>query len=173
MGKLGSGRVPLGRRMGDTIVIGGDYQYNAFNSPNRIQRFWHQSKSRLIQSLLPPGKGELVIDVGCGSGVITNLLGNLGADAIGIDANPAAINFASQTFVHPNVKFLLGQVDEEYVFPDQVDKVYCLEVIEHIYYFQGKSMLGAFYKLLKPGGSVFLTTPNYIITSKTFRSFIK
>ncbi len=161
MGKFESKGFPLERRIGDTIAIKGDYQYKAFYSSNTIQQFWHQSKSRLIQSLLPPSKGELVLDVGCGSGVISNILGNLGANVIGIDANPAAIDFASQTFVHQNIKFSVGLVDEEFLLPEPVDKIYCLEVIEHIYYFQGKGMLETFYKLLKTNGSIFLTTPNY------------
>jgi 2-polyprenyl-3-methyl-5-hydroxy-6-metoxy-1,4-benzoquinol methylase len=162
MGKVKSKKIPLEKRMGDSIFIKGDYQFKAFYSANTIQRFWHQSKSRLIQSLMPPGNGENVLDVGCGSGVITNLLGNLGANAMGVDGNPSAISFASQTYVHPHVKFFMGLVDEEFILPEPVDKIYCLEVIEHIYYFQGKCMLEAFYKSLKSGGLVFLTTPNYL-----------
>lgn len=161
MGKLDSKEFPPERRMGDTIVIEGDYQYKAFYSPNTIQRFWHQSKSRLIQSLLSPSNGEFVIDVGCGSGVITNFLGNFGANVMGIDGNPAAINFASQTFVRQNIKFIRGLLDEEFILPEPVDKIYCLEVIEHIYYYQAKGMLETFFNLLKSNGSVFLTTPNY------------
>jgi len=42
-----------------------------------------------------------------------------------------------------------------------VDKIYCLEVIEHIYKDQARTMFESFYYLLKPGGKIFITTPNY------------
>jgi 2-polyprenyl-3-methyl-5-hydroxy-6-metoxy-1,4-benzoquinol methylase len=161
MSKFNFKGFPQERRTGDTINIEGDYQYNAYYSPKIIQRFWHQSKSRLIQSLLPPIKGDLVLDVGCGSGVITNFLGSFGATAIGIDSNPGAIQFATRKFANQKIGFSVGLVDDEYKFQDPIDKIYCLEVIEHIHYFQGKDMVESFNKLLKPGGMVYLTTPNY------------
>jgi len=151
----------LERRTGDTISIEGNYQYKSFNSQNAVQRFWHQSKARIIQAALPTCLGEQVLDIGCGSGVITNFLASLGANAIGIDGSPEAIDFATKTFINPNTKFIRGFVDEEFSLPFLVDKIYCLEVIEHIYYDQGKNMLLSFNKLLKPNGFVFLTTPNY------------
>jgi 2-polyprenyl-3-methyl-5-hydroxy-6-metoxy-1,4-benzoquinol methylase len=149
------------RRTGDTINIEGDYQYRAFNSSNIIQRFWHQSKVRIIQSTLPVGAGEQVLDVGCGSGVITDFLGSMGANVVGIDANPDGLEFATSKFTRANIRFSQGLVDADYSIPYPVDKIYCLEVIEHIHYHQGKSMLQSFDRALKPGGFVFLTTPNY------------
>lgn len=52
-------------------------------------------------------------------------------------------------------------MDEEFKVEQLVDKIYCLEVIEHIYFDQGSQMLSHFQRVLRPGGHVFLTTPNY------------
>jgi 2-polyprenyl-3-methyl-5-hydroxy-6-metoxy-1,4-benzoquinol methylase len=149
------------RRTGDTVKISGDYQYKALTQGHPIQRFWHYAKHLSIKRYLPPKPSDTVLDVGCGSGVVTSFLGEFGATVVGIDGNLDAIQFANQQFSHPNVKFQLGLVDENIQLDMLIDKIYCLEVIEHIYINQSKDMLKAFLKILKPGGQVFLTTPNY------------
>jgi cyclopropane fatty-acyl-phospholipid synthase-like methyltransferase len=151
----------MNRRLGDSIKISGDYQYNAINSPNPVQRFWHLSKKLAIARFLPPRKEDFVMDVGCGSGVITSFLGESGAEVLGLDGNSEAIAFAAETFSKPNVQFQLGLVDEQFDTSRPVDKIYCLEVIEHIHLNQARDMLKAFRNLLNPHGEVFITTPNY------------
>lgn len=150
-----------GRRTGDTIAIDGAYQYRALTSGNAVQRFWHASKQLVIGQFLPPSPGDFVVDVGCGSGVVSNYLGSFGARVWGVDGNEAAIEFARGKFGSETVSFVRGYVDEHIQLPQPPDKMYCLEVIEHIYPDQGVAMLRVFHNLLKPGGKVLLTTPNY------------
>lgn len=154
-------REQTARRTGDLIAIDGAYQYEALRNGPAAQRFWHQAKLLAIDALLPPSPGEFVIDVGCGSGVVTAHLGRRGAVAIGIDANPRAIEFARGRFGSDSVRFRLGLVDDSFSVEAPVDKVYCLEVIEHIYRPQALAMLRRFREVLRPGGRLFLTTPNY------------
>lgn len=66
------------RRTGDTIAIDGGYQYRALTEGYRVQRFWHYSKTLAIQEFLPPQSTDRIIDVGCGSGVITKRRRGLG-----------------------------------------------------------------------------------------------
>lgn len=149
------------KRTGDTVNIKGDYQYNAAHKGNNVQRFWHYAKKLAIAKYLPPLSSDYILDVGCGSGVITSFLGESGAHVIGIDGNIDAIRFAKNKFGSDRINFVHGLVDERRSFERLADKIYCLEVIEHIYYKQGKEMLDSFYRLLNPDGRVFLTTPNY------------
>lgn len=150
------------QRAGDTTAIPGDYQYRALTQGNAVQRFWHYSKQLAIKQFLPPSPSDVVVDIGCGSGVITSFLGESGATVLGIDNNPEAIQFARGHFSRPNVKFHLGLVEEfNPAHYEPVDKIYCLELIEHIYLHQARELLKNFYHLLKPRGKVFLTTPNY------------
>jgi len=151
----------MNRRVGDSIKISGDYQFNASNSPNPVQRFWHLSKKLAIARFLPPRKEDFVLDVGCGSGVITSFLGESGAEVLGLDGNAAAIAFAAEAFSRPNVQFQLGLVDEQFNTSRPADKIYCLEVIEHIHLNQARDMLESFQHVLAPHGAVFITTPNY------------
>lgn len=148
-------------RTGDVAKIAGSYQFDALTKGNAVQRFWHANKQMAIQRYLPPQPSEFILDVGCGSGVIADFLAKSGATVWGIDGSEDAIAFAGKTFPQPNLSFHQGLVDERFQTDRPVDKLYCLEVIEHIYVDQGRQMLSNFYRTLRPGGAVFLTTPNY------------
>jgi len=153
-------RHQLERREGDAINIRGDYQARALRSDRAAQRFWHEAKFRLIQRVAMPGKGDRVLDAGCGSGTISNFLASYAGDVTGIDSNPSAISYAREAFTAPNLRFRLGQFDE--LKGDKpFDRIYCIEVIEHLYEHQVADVLGLFYELTIPGGQLLLTTPNY------------
>jgi len=148
-------------RRGDAVAIDGAYQHRARTRGFVVQRFWHFQKERVIRKFGSPAAGDRVIDVGCGSGVIADLLTSLGARATGIDANPAAIEYARETFARPNLDFRLGLIEELEFQPGTLDKIYCFELIEHIYEHQVRSLLRTFSSLARPGGKLILTTPNY------------
>jgi 2-polyprenyl-3-methyl-5-hydroxy-6-metoxy-1,4-benzoquinol methylase len=150
----------LGRRQGDAIRISGDYQARALKSERAAQRFWHEAKFRLIERVAIPSKRERVLDAGCGSGTISQFLSRHAGEVIGVDSNPSAISFASSTYHAPNLQFRLGQFDD-LIGGKPFDKIYSIEVIEHLYEDQVAGVLSLFYKLANPGGQLFLTTPNY------------
>jgi 2-polyprenyl-3-methyl-5-hydroxy-6-metoxy-1,4-benzoquinol methylase len=142
-------------------MIDGDYQYKALTQGPAVQRFWHHAKHLCVRDFLPPAAGEEVIDVGCGSGTVSSFLGSYGANVLGVDGSSRAIEFASRTYAAPNVRFQQALVDEAFGTGTPIDKIYCMEVIEHIYMAQARAMLRTFFQLLRPGGRVLLTTPNY------------
>ena len=152
--------LPARRRQRDAIDISGDYQARALSSERAAQRFWHEAKFRLIERIASPAKHERVLDAGCGSGTISHFLSQHAAEVVGVDSNPSAIRYATETYKAPNLRFRLGQFDElkdERAF----DRIYCVEVIEHLYEEQVAEILVLFYKLANPGAALFLTTPNY------------
>jgi 2-polyprenyl-3-methyl-5-hydroxy-6-metoxy-1,4-benzoquinol methylase len=148
-------------RRGDTVEISGAYQHQARTQGMVVQRFWHAEKERIIRRYAAPKPGDKVLDVGCGSGVVTDLLASLGAQATGIDANAEAIAYATRTFVRPTLHFRQGLVED---LPDAAgtfDAIYCLEVIEHLFENQVVNLMARCARLLRPGGRLLLTTPNY------------
>jgi 2-polyprenyl-3-methyl-5-hydroxy-6-metoxy-1,4-benzoquinol methylase len=149
------------RRTGDTVAIPGSYQFDALQSKSAVQRFWHANKQATIDRFLPPEEGDRIADVGCGSGVIADYLARSGATVTGFDGNGDAVRFASGQFTRPNLAFVQTLVDEDFETDHAFTKIYCLELIEHVYEHQGEAMLRTFRRLLAPGGAVFLTTPNY------------
>lgn len=56
-----------------------------------------------LVDLLNPQPGEIILDVGCGSGQLTGQIADRGAKAIGVDADPHMIERAKATY--PEVEF--------------------------------------------------------------------
>jgi 2-polyprenyl-3-methyl-5-hydroxy-6-metoxy-1,4-benzoquinol methylase len=148
-------------RQGDTVQISGGYQHHARTEGPAVQRFWHYEKERVIRKFSPPLPGDRVLDVGCGSGVVSDLLASMGANVVGVDGNAEAIDFAKATFNRPNLEFRRALVEDLPYPPGSVDRIYCLEVIEHLYQPQVRNLLDTFSRLVRPGGVLTLTTPNY------------
>ena len=150
----------LERREGDAIQISGDYQARALKSDRAAQRFWHEAKFRLIERIAMPGKHDRVLDAGCGSGTISYFLSRHAGEVTGMDSNPSAITYARSTYNAPHLEFRLGRFED--LYDDKpFDRIYCIEVIEHLFGLQAADILSLFYKLANPGAQLFLTTPNY------------
>jgi 2-polyprenyl-3-methyl-5-hydroxy-6-metoxy-1,4-benzoquinol methylase len=160
-------QVSSDRRTGDRIAIPGEYQYRALHHGPAPQRFWHRAKLEEALALLRLAPGDRMLDAGCGSGILAAMAAMApitpGTRVLGVDANPAAIEFGSRTFARPNLSFRLGLVDELDELngpPGSFEKISFLEVIEHLSRAQGGTILAQFAHLLTPGGRLVLTTPN-------------
>ena len=149
------------RRTGDTVRIPGDYQHRARTTGPVIQRFWHAEKERIIRKFYPPQPGDVVVDVGCGSGVQSSVLASLGARTTGVDGSPEAIAYARTTFKSENLDFQEALIEDLAFAAESVDRIYCFELIEHVYEHQAAELLATFHRLLKRSGFLLITTPNY------------
>lgn len=58
-----------------------------------------------VLDLLAPQPGERVLDLGCGTGQLTQAIAASGADVLGLDASPEMIGQARQNF--PQLRFML------------------------------------------------------------------
>lgn len=149
------------RRTGDTVQIPGDYQHRALTEGSKVQRFWHYSKIQLLEWLFPVKSGMHILDVGSGSGVFADCMAGMGATIVGIDANSDAVSYANRTFKRENITFLEGYLDKLDFDDNSFDAVTCLEVVEHVYPEQVRILLTDIFRILRPGGRLLVTTPNY------------
>lgn len=102
---------------------------------------------------LPAGGGTL-LDVGCGDGSFLALARTCGWDVVGLDPDTAAVaNAASQglTVHEGGIEYFAGQ-------SNLFDVITLNHVIEHVY--EPVKVLEACHALLKPGGQLWLETPN-------------
>ena len=150
-----------GVRTGDTIDIDGGYQHRALTEGFVVQRFWHRLKTVTIERVAPPEKDMAVLDLGCGSGVVADWLAARARTVDAVDANPRAIEYARRTFGRDNLTFHLGTADALPLPEKRFERIYVLEFIEHLYAGQLAALFGSLRERLSPGGTVFLTTPNY------------
>ena len=130
------------RRIGDKVQIDGSYQYNAYYNGRAPQRFWHYAKIDGALKALNVKSGEEVLDVGCGSGLVSYFISTVeGVNVTALDANIEALTFAKNKFNTSNIKYINGLLDDVKLPSNSFNKVVFLEVIEHISLEQGKEVL--------------------------------
>ena len=106
-------------------------------------------------------KGGIWLDCGCGSGYGTELISNIAENAIGIEIDRVTIKYARKRYPKSNLIFLQGDINEidELLkqYRERFDVIACIEVLEHLK--KSHSLLRSIYNLLKPNGSLIITTP--------------
>lgn len=106
--------------------------------------------------------GARVLDVGCGGGLVTEALADLGADVTGIDAGEAPLAVARLHAAERGIDGIdyIRSTAETFLAtdPGEFDLVTCLETLEHVP--DVGSTVRALAALARPGGDVFLATIN-------------
>jgi 2-polyprenyl-6-hydroxyphenyl methylase / 3-demethylubiquinone-9 3-methyltransferase len=115
-----------------------------------------------------PLSGLNIIDVGCGAGLVTEPISNLGATVLGIDASARNVMVAERHARSSGapVRYFHALPED---FADQAgsfDVVMSLEVVEHVA--DLPAFMNAVVRLAAPGGIVLIGTLN-----RTVRSFAK
>jgi SAM-dependent methyltransferase len=96
-----------------------------------------------------------ILDVGCGVGINSSYIVNKGNKVTGIDISSEAIKKYKDKGYNGIVMDIQKRLDFN---KDEFDIVFCSEVIEHIT--NPQSLMSEFYRVLRPGGKLILTTPN-------------
>ena len=113
-----------------------------------------------ILSCLPKEKtGARVLDIGCGYGGLLKSIGVLGYYTKGIDINTEAITYCKKEGLQAD---LIGNITDYTVPPEEkFDLAIMTHVIEHLKKADIIDILRHIQeKLLKPGGSIYIATPN-------------
>jgi ubiquinone/menaquinone biosynthesis C-methylase UbiE len=121
--------------------------------------FAPESSARLINTcvrLMGLKPGARVADLGCGSGVFSDLLQRAGYDCVGIDISPKLIALGKRNY--PKVEFVEGDV-ERLPFPaGDFDGVLLSGLVHH---FPDPSKCAAeVFRVLRPGGRFVAFDPN-------------
>lgn len=138
-------------------------QAQLYVSSNALQR---RDALAVLNDYLPEmawaEEGEIVMDIGCGSGDVTrNLLMPLlprVEEVVGVDVSQDMVNYASKHFQHNSLMFRamdIGKaIQPRMTFPDGFTKVfsfYCLHWIR-----DQETCLNNIFQLLQPGGETLL-----------------
>ena len=98
-----------------------------------------------VLELLAAKSGERILDLGCGDGVLTKRLAELGCDVLAIDSSPAQIQAALNLGLDARVMDAL-----ELPFSEEFDAVFSNAVLHWIK--SADQMIAAVFRALKPGG---------------------
>ena len=147
--------------------------------PNEIQKFedlasrwWDpESEFRPLHQINPlrcdyinlhsPVQGIKLIDVGCGGGLISEKMAELGAEVTGIDMGDAPLSVAKLHLLESGLQVEYLKITAEEIADQragQYDVVSCLEMLEHVP--DPSLVVAACAKLVKPGGDVYFSTIN-------------
>jgi SAM-dependent methyltransferase len=138
-------------------------------NPWFLETYWPENAERaksIIElasnaTVRAAGEQPTVLEVGCANGYIACLFNELGFRASAIDSYDEAVRDAM--FARRNIAFTKGNLNDApplTSFADNSMSVVVLgEVFEHILNHPA-GLLQAVYRILRPGGTVILTTPN-------------
>ena len=108
-----------------------------------------------------PLRGQRVLDVGCGGGLLSEGMADLGAQVTGIDLSEKSLGVARLHLLESGrqVDYRLVAVEALAAeMPGAFETVTCLEMLEHVP--DPASVVAACARLLKPGGQAFFSTIN-------------
>jgi trans-aconitate 2-methyltransferase len=100
-----------------------------------------------VLELLAPQPGELILDLGAGTGHLTVRIAAAGSAVIGLDASAAMVERARQSY--PEIEFVLGNATD-FSFPQPFDAVFSNAVLHWIK--QPDAVAACVARALKPGG---------------------
>jgi SAM-dependent methyltransferase len=124
---------------------------------NRITRMLPPLRRKadyLVRHLKPEKRGERLLDVGCGNGSFLRMAQSVGWNPIGLDPDPAGIQVAGSE----GFRVIKGTLPGFPVSTDPFDSITMSHSIEHVH--RPLEALGEAYRLLRPGGRLWVATPN-------------
>jgi len=135
-------------------------KYVELNSSNRYRCNF------VLQSDL---ENKRVLDIGCGFGWFElYALDQKVKEIIGLEINEEALSTAKKYITNPNVKFMTGNAIHLPFEKEVFDTIVAWEVIEHIPKNTEKRMFQEIFRVLKPGGKLYLSTPSHSLLAKIF-----
>ena len=121
------------------------------------ENYWYRRHLAVYEWIADRCRGLDVVDMACGEGYGTGVLAARAARVTGVDANPEAHAHARAKYTAPGVRFERDLVEG---YRQDCDAVVFLQTIEHVE--NPAEVLGHFKSLLRPGGAVYVSTPNLL-----------
>jgi ubiquinone/menaquinone biosynthesis C-methylase UbiE len=124
---------------------------------NQQRREFHLDRYRFAATRV---KGKRVLDCACGTGYGVRVLRELGGAGyvIGVDIEARAVEYASKNHRSGSAEFICSSGDCLALSDASVDVITSFETMEHVP--DDSSLLEEFYRVLRPGGALIISTPN-------------
>jgi 2-polyprenyl-3-methyl-5-hydroxy-6-metoxy-1,4-benzoquinol methylase len=122
------------------------------------QTRWTRLRLRALLPLVDPRPGDRILDLGCAAGALTHFFSERGATVIGIDSEAKAIEKARSLF--PDLQFEQADVARLAQADHSIDKAVAGDLVEHLDEPTLNAMLRELRRVLVPGGTLSIYTPN-------------
>jgi ubiquinone/menaquinone biosynthesis C-methylase UbiE len=119
---------------------------------------WTRLRLSALLPLVDPQPGDRILDLGCAAGALTHFFSERGATVTGIDSEPKAIEKARSLF--PDLQFVQADVARLPQADHSIDKAVAGDLVEHLDEPTLNAMLRELRRVLVPGGTLSIYTPN-------------
>ena len=89
----------------------------------------HQRIKQTLKKIIKPGMN--VLDIGCGTGISSRFMGELGARVIGVDLSNELVAYANKKSAHRNVSYMVQDASQLYLNAC-FDAITVIDSMEHI-----------------------------------------
>jgi SAM-dependent methyltransferase len=103
-------------------------------------------------------KDKVVLDIACGEGYGSNILGRVATKVYGVDIDKSVIEHASKNYLAGNLEFKAGDCKNIPLDDQSVDVIISFETIEH--HDHHEEMLSEFRRVMKNGGILIISSPD-------------
>ena len=121
------------------------------------ENYWFRRHLVVYEWIAARVAGLRAVDMACGEGYGTEVLGRSAAAVVGVDANPEAHAHAAAKYTRPGVRFERTLID---AFDEPCEAVVFLQTIEHVT--NPGEVLDHFRSIAGPDGVAFISTPNVL-----------
>jgi SAM-dependent methyltransferase len=121
------------------------------------ENYWFRRHLAVYEWIAQRVGGRRVVDLACGEGYGSAVLGRTAASVVGVDANPDAFEHARLKYTGGRVSFERDMVE---TWTGDVDCVVFLQTIEHVQ--DPDAVLARLRDLVGPRGEVYVSTPNVL-----------
>ena len=138
-----------------------DTAFRPTSTPIAIAKYTKPYEERRIETLaryIPDGWGRDALDLGSGPGYFSKLLSGRGWNTTSVDTDPENIESAKQSGGETRLGDAVSVLSS--LPTDRFDFALALELIEHMPRRDGTAMAREILRVLKPAGTLILSTPN-------------
>jgi 2-polyprenyl-3-methyl-5-hydroxy-6-metoxy-1,4-benzoquinol methylase len=121
------------------------------------ENYWYRRHLAVYEWIARRVHGRRVVDLACGEGYGSAVLGRTAASVVGVDANPDAFEHARLKYGAANVRFERDMIE---TWAGDVDCVVFLQTIEHVQ--DPDAVLDRLRELIGPDGVAYVSTPNVL-----------
>jgi SAM-dependent methyltransferase len=119
---------------------------------------WTVMRLENVRLLVDPQPGDRILDIGSAAGAIVHYLSTFGCDVVGIDLSELGVEKARERY--PELRFEVGDAAQLPFADGSFDKVVAADVTEHLDDATLRGMLAEAHRVLVPGGTLSIHTPN-------------
>lgn len=121
------------------------------------ENYWYRRHRVVYEWIAQRVHGRRIVDLACGEGYGSAVLGQTAASVVGVDANPEAFEHARLKYTSATVRFDRDMIE---TWRGDVDCVVFLQTIEHVQ--DPDAVLARLRDLIGPDGVAYVSTPNVL-----------